>query len=487
MNKIYATLDLNKSMKEFKENVTKILELTDIENWDGVNIKEKEEKIRSIALILAGQCVAILLYNLSQNTVAINTANKKTQAWWREKTKNHGYKNRQILTIGNVELNLTLPYVVERNNKNNKKSKTLNQGFCPFLRWLGMEEGVTPLVWSNIAKYGAISTSFEAAHKILIDWGIDISLKRVERLTYCFGKIGLSLRESKIFNLNIGNLLPGDILKGQRVVIAADGGRTRIRINKKGRKNSKTNRHGFTGEWIEPKLLTIYTVNKKGEKIKNGEIPIINDGTYENYQEFLKILEMYLVSLGIDQAKQVLLIADGAEWIWKHIPSLLEKLNCPLETYQLLDFYHATEHLQVFSDNTFSKESERITWFKQARSALKKGKINSILQDMNKLKLEISGERRKNVDREINYFIKGNKEGRFNYHKISSLKLPIGSGAVESLIRQVVNLRLKGNSKFWLKNNAEVILHARCQWIAGCWNKFCDSILTALVKPIQIA
>ena len=196
---------------------------------------------------------------------------------------------------------------------------------------------------------------------------------------------------------------------------------------------------------------------------------------------------MYLVSLGVNQAKQVLLIADGAEWIWKHIPPLLEKLNCPLETYQLLDFYHATEHLQVFADNTFSKETERTTWFKKARSALKKGKMNSILQDMDKLKLEINGERRKNIDREINYFIKGNKKGRFNYHKISSLKLPIGSGAVESLIRQAVNLRLKGNSKFWLKNNAEVILHARCQWIAGSWNNFSDSILTALVKPIQIA
>ena len=40
--KIYATLDLNKSLEEFKENVTKILELTDIENWDGVKIKNKE-------------------------------------------------------------------------------------------------------------------------------------------------------------------------------------------------------------------------------------------------------------------------------------------------------------------------------------------------------------------------------------------------------------------------------------------------------------
>ncbi len=56
------------------------------------------------------------------------------------------------------------------------------------------------------------------------------------------------------------------------------GGRTRIRIDKKGRKNSKTNRHGSTGEWIEPKVLTIYTVDEKGKKIKNGEIPIVNDG-----------------------------------------------------------------------------------------------------------------------------------------------------------------------------------------------------------------
>ena len=74
MNKIYATLDLNKFVKEFKENVTKILELTDVENWDGVKVKEKEERIRNIALVLAGQCIAILLYNLSHNTVAINTA-----------------------------------------------------------------------------------------------------------------------------------------------------------------------------------------------------------------------------------------------------------------------------------------------------------------------------------------------------------------------------------------------------------------------------
>jgi C4-dicarboxylate-specific signal transduction histidine kinase len=81
---------------------------------------------------------------------------------------------------------------------------------------------------------------------------------------------------------------------------------------------------------------------------------------------------MHLVRLGISQAKQVLLIADGAEWIWKHIPPLLEKLKSPRETYQLFDFYHVTERLQKFADVAFSDESERKNWFKQARRTLKK-------------------------------------------------------------------------------------------------------------------
>lgn len=103
--------------------------------------------------------------------------------------------------------------------------------------------------------------------------------------------------------------------------------------------------------------------------------------------------------------------------------------------------------------------------------------------DMIKLSFRFTGEVRKILDREINYFTKANNEKRLNYSIIKSLKLPIGSDAVESLIRQAVNLRMKGNSKFWLKYNAEIMLHIRCQFIAGCWNNFCNSILTTLIYP----
>lgn len=67
-----------------------------------------------------------------------------------------------------------------------------------------------------------------------------------------------------------------------------DGGRSKIRINKKGRKNSQTNRHGI-GTWVEPKLLTIYVVDEQGKKVKNSDIPITNDGTYNRYKAFLQI------------------------------------------------------------------------------------------------------------------------------------------------------------------------------------------------------
>lgn len=88
------------------------------------------------------------------------TAIAKTQGWWRTKSARHGKCWRQVLTIGNVLVSLHLPYVVERRPKQEGKRKSINQGFCPFLRWLGMEEGITPLVWSTIAEYGTIGNSF---------------------------------------------------------------------------------------------------------------------------------------------------------------------------------------------------------------------------------------------------------------------------------------------------------------------------------------
>lgn len=175
---ISATLDLNKLVKSFHLQVTKLLEFTNIREWNGEKLREREEEIREQAMILAGQCIAILLYNLSTSPKILKYSVSQTQGWRNLNTQKHGSKKRQIVTIGNVEVTLTLPYVLERNPiskesdnspLNEPKIKTSNQGFYPFLKWLGMSEGISPLVWSTIAKCGAIASSFDAARSTLMD------------------------------------------------------------------------------------------------------------------------------------------------------------------------------------------------------------------------------------------------------------------------------------------------------------------------------
>lgn len=68
----------------------------------------------------------------------------------------------------------------------------------------------------------------------------------------------------------------------------------------------------------------------------------------------------------------------------------------------------------------------------------------------------------------MDYFVKNRT--RMAYARLRALKMPIGSGSVESAIRRVVNLRLKGPCLFWCKENAEAILLLRCYWKAGRWN-----------------
>ncbi len=134
--------------------------------------------------------------------------------------------------------------------------------------------------------------------------------------------------------------------------------------------------------------------------------------------------------MGISQAKQVLLIADGAEWIWIHIPPLLTRLGCPVETYQLFDFYHVTENLKVFADAAFQEEAQSKEWFKKARKTLKKGNAKSLISQMDELIAVASGERCKIMVVKRNYLLDAYRKGRLNYNKAIAQKLPIGSGAL---------------------------------------------------------
>lgn len=89
-NTIPATLDLTQSLKSFESEIALEMSLSDVSQWDGRNIREREQKIRQAALILAGQCIALLLHKLSESKEARISAAKQTQGWRHPKSKGNG-------------------------------------------------------------------------------------------------------------------------------------------------------------------------------------------------------------------------------------------------------------------------------------------------------------------------------------------------------------------------------------------------------------
>ena len=55
--------------------------------------------------------------------------------------------------------------------------------------------------------------------------------------------------------------------------------------------------------------------------------------------------------------------------------------------------------------------------------------------------------------------------------------MPTGSGAIESALRQVVNLRLKSAGSFWLPDNVENMLVLRCALKSGRWDELVQEVL----------
>ena len=64
--------------------------------------------------------------------------------------------------------------------------------------------------------------------------------------------------------------------------------------------------------------------------------------------------------------------------------------------------------------------------------------------------------------------------GRLQYDCFRFRGVPQESGAIESTVRRLINLRLKGTSTFWEEANAEAVIQLRAAVLSGRWDKVLD-------------
>ena len=135
-----------------------------------------------------------------------------------------------------------------------------------------------------------------------------------------------------------------------------------------------------------------------------------------------------------------------------------------------LDWCHAVHHISLALEPLL-QDAERKRVFKKLRKWLKQGRWQQVINELYKLLVLAELPDESAVLTAISYLERHGEAGHLAYAKFRRRKLPLGSGAIESAVRRVINLRMKGNSLFWQEANAEAMLVLRGLVLSRRWKE----------------
>ena len=215
--------------------------------------------------------------------------------------------------------------------------------------------------------------------------------------------------------------------------------------------------------WKEVKVGAVFTtaVPEPGEDPVREVTRYV--GTLEDSEAFGRRFYVEGLKLGLGENPEVVVIADGAHWIWNEADK-----NLPENRVEIIDFYHASEKLWTAAKLAFGEESpETKKWAEKQAHRLKRGGFNQVLNALEHL--PIRGKEAKAVQRQIIGYFKTNRH-RMRYGEFRKKGYFIGSGVVESSCKHLVAARLKQAGMRWTKKGAQSILQLRLACLNQRWD-----------------
>ena len=358
-----------------------------------------------------------------------------------------------------TKIQIRSPFFVKASPKRGRKKRgPQNRGGHLLLSVMGFVNKIAPELAFRAIQLSILCPSFDMASKTLKQEGINLSANQIRQLVSEMGTANHCSRVDRVLSDDEVSLF-----KNQRILLSADGGRLRQRKNKRGPWPSGYKRCGFHTDWIEPKLFSLYIIDEDGNIVK--DIAPFVDGTTGKVDEFISLLEQYLVRLKIEDASEVVLIGDGAPWIWERIPKLIHSIaGEEFKLTEIIDWTHAKQNLNKAFEMLSKKKREKVE-FNHFKNLLFSGKINEIVTEVKSLlNVRASSKIMKKLK---SYFVSNST--RMQYEANRAVKLPTGSGVIESAIRRVINMRVKSPGSFWKLDFVETVIYFRAQVLYGRW------------------
>lgn len=313
----------------------------------------------------------------------------------------------------------------------------------------------------EIAYWGQNQSSFKRASEIIERvHNIKISPNQVQKITKYIGKIVYDYNYKKALKIwddrtNIN--MEVDVKKGI-LYMECDGAAVNTRIEDKDGSTWKENKLG-----ILFKDSDIYKRKDSANTIMHKEFV----SYVGNVDTFRILVFAKAVELKYWEYEKIIFISDGATWLRNMVKELFP------DAIQILDKFHLIENIYQYGNYIFQEDKKKVERFKDKLIGYcYSNEYNLIKKELKKYKdisIPIS------VCNLPVYF--ENNKDKINYSLYERYGWFVGSGAIESSNKTIVQSRLKQAGMRWSVDGANYLLILRCYCESNHWSEI-EKIVT---------
>ena len=275
--------------------------------------------------------------------------------------------------------------------------------------------------------------------------GQRLSERTVERLTEQVGAVAAAQEAAQAAEIATWRAPPAEV-HPQRLYVAVDG--TMVRQQ---------------DAWHEAKCVTCYWDEPDGTRQARYTV------RFAEAAQFVAFVWALACRCGLETAPQVVLLGDGAAWIWEHIGGLLKEAVC------IVDWYHALEHIWTCGRVLHGEQTpETAAWVRAYENLLWEGQVRTILERLRGERAQARAPTKRAALAALITYVE-NQDDRLAYDRFRAQGLDIGSGRVEAACKHVVGLRMKQSGMRWSKPGSQSTLSLRVAWLNGDWDRLWTS------------